>query len=65
MSGPTTIEGDIQEIILQVLPDDGALALDVMAQLSANMIMSIKGADIESYVQNLRAQYSAYQRANA
>jgi hypothetical protein len=40
MSNPT-IEPEIQEQILNILPDDGPLALKIMCQLLANMIMSI------------------------
>lgn len=36
-----TIEPKAQETILDVLPDDGNLAIEVMCQLLANMILSV------------------------
>lgn len=58
---PITIEPDIQEAILDILPDNGPKALDVMAQLTANMIIKIKGANINDYVKNLKRHLALYE----
>jgi hypothetical protein len=57
------IERDCQEAILDILPEDGGTALAVMAQLSANMIISILDASdekLELFIKALRAEHSAY-----
>lgn len=54
------IEPDIQDTILTALPGDGPLALEVMAQLSANMVLSIRGADLESFIERVRHHYISY-----
>jgi hypothetical protein len=59
MNNPT-IEPEIQEIILETLPDEGNTALEVMAQLSANMVLSIPGAKIDLFLNMVRAHYEAY-----
>jgi len=61
MNAPITIEPDIQEAILDILPDSGPRALDVMAQLTANMIIEIKGANINDYVENLKKHLALYE----
>lgn len=58
---PLTIEPEIQEIILDALPSDGDRALEVMAQLTANMIISIKGANIITYIENLKHHLAQYE----
>lgn len=59
MSNPT-IEPAIQEIILDALPREGNIALEIMAQLSANMVLSIPGAKIEWFLNLVHAHYEAY-----
>lgn len=61
MTNPT-IENDIQETILEALPSDGLKALEVMAQLSANMILSIPEADLDKFITRVRWNYAAYRR---
>jgi len=58
---PDTIEPYIQEAILDVLPNDGHKALDVMAQLTANMILSINNANIDDYIKNLKNHLASYE----
>ncbi len=55
-----TIEPDIQEKILDALPADGPLALKVMAQLSANMLLEIKGADLGLFIKDIQDNHAAY-----
>jgi len=55
----TTIEPEIQDAILDILPNDPAIALDVMAQLSANMLVSIP-ADLDKFIENLKIRFAAY-----
>lgn len=52
---------DIQEKILDVLPSDGLIALGVMSQLTANMILSIKDANIDSFINNLKSDLALYE----
>lgn len=56
-----TIEPGIQEKILDTLPDDGPLALELMAQLVANMVLSINGADINTFIACLRRELDLYE----
>lgn len=55
-----TIEPDTQQIILDALPNEGNIALEVMAQLSANMILSIPGMKLDLFLGMVRAHYEAY-----
>jgi hypothetical protein len=55
-----TIEPEIQEKILDILPEDGSLALRLVAQLAANMILSIEGATIGSFVAELKENLEQY-----
>jgi len=57
---PDTIEPDIQEAIIVILPNDGYKALEVMAQLTANMILSINNANIDDYIKNLKNHLASY-----
>ena len=56
-----TIEPEIQDNILTILPNDGPTALKVMAQLSANMLISIKDANVNDFVTDLKLQLSLYE----
>lgn len=56
----TAIKPDIQGKILDILPDDGPLALKVMAQLSANMLSSIDDADLDIYIQDIQNNLKVY-----
>lgn len=56
-----TIEPDIQDAILTLLPNDGPTALTVMAQLTANMLISIDGANINDYIAELKTQLAGYE----
>ena len=56
-----TIEADIQEIILNTLPADGPLAMELMCQLVANMILSIPGATIDKVVERLKFHLAMYE----
>lgn len=52
-NGIKFIQPDIQETILNILPDYGPNALNLMAQLTANMLISIDGANINDYIVSL------------
>lgn len=56
-----TLEPDIQEKILDILPNDGTLALKVMSQLTANMLISIKNANFVDYINNLKSDLALYE----
>jgi hypothetical protein len=57
----TTIKADVQNTILTILPDRYDEALDLMAQLSANMILSSpERPDLKSFLANVKAHYDAY-----
>lgn len=56
-----TIEPDIQEKILDVLPSDGPLALKVMSQLTANIIISINGANVNEFIDTLKSDIALYE----
>lgn len=56
-----TIEPDIQEVILEALPEDGPLAMEVMCQLLANMILSIADASIDKTVERLKFHLADYE----
>jgi len=56
-----TIEADIQEMILKALPADGPLAMDLMCQLMANMILSITEASIDKTIARLKFHLAAYE----
>ena len=56
-----TIEPDIQDNILTILPDDGPLALKVINQLAANMIISIKDANINDFITELKSNIANYE----
>jgi len=58
---PDTIEPDIQDAIVDILPNDGHKALEVMAQLTANMIISINNANIDDYIKNLKNHLASYE----
>jgi len=55
---PLIIEPEIQEIILDALPANSSRALEVIAQLTANMIISIKDANINNYIDLLKHHLS-------
>lgn len=59
-----SIEPECQDKILDILPDDGNLALKVMAQLSANMLLSIKGADLGLFIKDIQDNFAAYRMPN-
>lgn len=54
-----TIEPEIQDKILDILPNDPSIALDIMAQLSANMLVSIP-SDLDKFIENLKVKHAAY-----
>ena len=56
-----TIEPDIQEAILDILPDDGLLAIRLMCQLLANMIISIRADNIDDVINHIRAELVSYE----
>lgn len=56
-----SIEPKIQDDILNILPDDGPLALKLMAQLTANIILSIKDANVNDYITDLKLQLALYE----
>lgn len=55
-----TIEADIQEKILNILPDNYETALEIMAQLSANICLSGKCFDVEAFCNKIRKHYNKY-----
>lgn len=56
--------GPVQAAVLDCLPDDGPEALKIMAQLTANMILSINDLTLEEYIIELRIEHAAYVAAN-
>lgn len=52
---------DVQEKILDALPSDGLIALGVMSQLTANMIISINGANINDFIADLKSNLALYE----
>lgn len=60
-----TIEAATQEAILEILPEDGPLALRLMAQLVANMIISIDEGDIETFIADLRRELATFEAIEA
>ena len=57
----STIEPDIQEAILDILPEDGQLATELMCQLLANMILSVPDTDINKISERIKAHLAAYE----
>lgn len=62
MKNPT-IEPEIQEAILTALPEDGELALQIMAQLCANIVLSVKGANLDRFLVEVELNYLDYTAA--
>lgn len=61
----TTIEPEIQEKILEILPSNGELAVIVLAQLFANVVMSVydeKPASIKAAIDLVMVNWNAYER---
>lgn len=56
-----TIEPGVQNLILNALPDDGPLALEVMCQLLANLILSIDGASVPSAIERIMFHVDEYE----
>lgn len=60
MTDIPTICPDIQEEIVNMLPDNGHTALKVMAQLCANMLLSIKDADLGLFIKDIQDNFALY-----
>ena len=56
-----TIEPDIQDAILDILPNDGPLAMRLMRQLLANMILSLEGSSINDVIELIRLNLAEYE----
>lgn len=56
-----TIEPEIQDKILVILPNDGPLSLKLMAQLTANMIISINDANVTDFIADLHYNLAQYE----
>lgn len=56
-----TIEPEVQDIILNILPKDGPIALEVMCQLLANMILSIDGASVTCIIDCIKFHINEYE----
>lgn len=56
-----TIETDIQEKIIDLLPADGMLALRIVCQLIANMIISIDGATLPQTLNQINYYFADYE----
>lgn len=56
-----TIRPATQELILDALPDEGSEAIELMAQLLANMILCIDGATIDKTIDRLRFHLAEYE----
>lgn len=56
-----TIEPDIQEAILDILPSDDDIAIRLVCQLLANMILSINGANINDAINEIKINLDEYQ----
>lgn len=56
-----TIEPRIQKAILDILPDDGTIAIEVMCQLMANMILSIDKINVNLVVELIKFNLDNYQ----
>ena len=59
------IEPIIQDEILNILPNDGPLALALMAQLSANMLLSINGPSFDDFIADVRSNLNFYKELEA
>lgn len=57
---PRTIEGAIQEEILEALLNDYETSIELMAQLSANMLLSGPRTDIEAFFVRVRHHHTIY-----
>lgn len=55
-----TIEGNIQEKILEALPNDYETSVELMAQLSANILLSGPCTNIEAFFAKVRYHHTAY-----
>jgi len=55
------IEPDIQEIILDILPSNGQLAMELMCQLTANMILSIPNSNINNVIERIKFYLAEYE----
>ena len=58
-----TLEPDIQEKIITMLPEDGELAILVLAQLFANVVMSVNGMNINAAVDMIMVNWKSYERS--
>ena len=56
-----TIKPEIQSAILELLPEDGPLAIELVCQLLANMVLSIDGATIPLTVKSLEQHFAEYE----
>ena len=54
------IEADIQDQLICLLPDDYHTAIEVLAQLSANILLSGERFNIEKFIDKLRKHHAAY-----
>lgn len=59
------LEPEIQDAMLDILPEDGPLALSIMAQLSANMLTSINGANVDDFIADLKSNLETYKAMDA
>lgn len=56
-----TIESDIQEQILNILPDDYETSVNLMCQLLANIMLSGKGVPFYVITNKIKNHVIAYQ----
>ena len=56
-----TIERDIQEAILKLLPANGPLAIELMCQLIANMILNIDEAHLHQTIERIKFHLAEYE----
>lgn len=54
------IEPDIQEEIVNLLPDSLDTSLKLLAQLTGNMLVESKTMTIDAYIAELKSQYLIY-----
>ena len=56
------IERDCQDKILDILPNNPQLALKVMAQMVANMMLSIDDANFEDFSADVKYNIDAFKK---
>jgi hypothetical protein len=56
-----TIDRATQEAIIDILPQDGNRAMELMCQLLANLTLSVDGFTIDKTINLLRENFKTYE----